>query len=306
MNADKMSQEAYEGLDFASALSAHQAWRKLLLDLLADPDKEGFPDAATVGRDDCCTLGRWLHGDGKARFGVGPQFGTLLEEHRAFHHTAGQIVVQLQARKLDEASRLIAGPFAEHSGRIEALLSRSIHLRERSEPDEDGRPAPWLLLAFVVAMLVWVIWFLGHETGTDLAQSGDQRTASALKAPPRTVDGGQIFAGNCAACHQPTGLGVPGAFPPLAGSEYVQGPPERVARILLWGINGALTVKGQAYQGAMPAWSGILDDAQIAAVASYIRSQWGNAQPGLSASLVTAQRAAARSAPLTSADLDAH
>jgi len=305
MDAKPLTQEAYDGLDFASALAAHQAWRTRLMALLADPAHGDAPDPDTVGRDDCCSLGRWLHGEGKQRFGVGPQFGALVDEHRAFHRTAADIVVQLQARKLDEASRLIAGPFAEHSARIEALLSHSIHLRERAEPEEAGRPVPLWLLAFVVAMLGWSVWYLGHESGRDLAVNGDQRTAGALLAAPRSVDGGQIFAGNCAACHQPTGLGVPGAFPPLAGSEYVQGPPERVARILLWGINGHLQVKGAAYNGAMPAWSAVLDDAQIAAVATYIRSQWGNTQSALTPDLVATQRAAARTAPLTDAELGA-
>ena len=303
MNPTKMSEEVYDGLDFASALAAHQAWRARVLDLLAKPDKEEVPDPVTVGRDDCCTLGRWLHGEGKTRFGVGPQFAILVAEHRGFHRTAAEIVGLLQARKLEEASRLIAGPFTEQSARIEALLSGSIHLREQAEPDEAGRPAPWWLLAFVVSMLAWAIWYLGHESGPDLARAGDQRTASALLAAPRSVDGGQIFAGNCAACHQPTGLGVPGAFPPLAGSEYVQGPPERVAQILLWGIDGHLEVKGAPYNGAMPAWSAILDDAQIAAVASYIRSQWGNTQSPVTPELVAKQRAMARSAPLGAADL---
>lgn len=303
MEPKKTPHEAYDGLDFATALAAHQAWRARLLDLLADPAREDAPDPVTVGRDDCCSLGRWLHGEGKARFGVGPQFATLVAEHRAFHGTAADIVRRLQARKLEEASRLISGPFAEQSARIEALLSRSIHLRENAEPDESRRPAPRWLLAFVAIMLGWAIWYLGHESGADLARAGDQRTASALLAAPRSVDGGQIFAGNCAACHQPTGLGVPGAFPPLAGSEYVQGPPERLARILLWGINGHLEVKGAPYNGAMPAWSAVLDDAQIAAVASYVRSQWGNTQPALTPNLVATERAAARSAPLAAADL---
>jgi mono/diheme cytochrome c family protein len=69
---------------------------------------------------------------------------------------------------------------------------------------------------------------------------------------------------------------LPGVFPPLAGSEWVLGKEATLARILLHGINGSLTVKGSTYNGAMPAFKEQLQDAEIAAVLSHVRSQWGN------------------------------
>lgn len=109
----------------------------------------------------------------------------------------------------------------------------------------------------------------------------------------------------CAACHQPTGAGIPGAFPPLAGSEVVQGAPERVIAIVLHGLQGPITVKGAAFNGVMAAWSQ-LSDAQIAAIITYERSSWGNTAPAVSADLVAAVRkaTASRTSAWTMAELD--
>lgn len=78
------------------------------------------------------------------------------------------------------------------------------------------------------------------------------------------LDGKAIYTKNCAACHQVTGRGIQGAFPPLAGSAFVMGAPTEVATVLLKG------------RGGMPDFSASLDDAQIAAVVSYARTSWGN------------------------------
>ena len=74
--------------------------------------------------------------------------------------------------------------------------------------------------------------------------------AQAAKAP-RT--GAQIFATTCAACHQAQGEGT-NTYPPLAGSEWVNGPESRMVRILLHGLIGDVEVQGNVYKGAMPAW----------------------------------------------------
>ncbi len=69
---------------------------------------------------------------------------------------------------------------------------------------------------------------------------------------------------------------MPGAFPPLAKNAYVTGDPKKVIGTLLNGLNGAVSVNGKTYNGAMPAWKGQLSNAEIAAVITYIRSSWGN------------------------------
>jgi mono/diheme cytochrome c family protein len=102
-----------------------------------------------------------------------------------------------------------------------------------------------------------------------------------------TPDGKALFVKNCAACHQPTGKGIPGAFPPLAGSAFAQGPGPEVATVLLKG------------RGGMPNFSGSLDDQEIAQVLSYVRSSWGNSAPPLAGDEVSALRTALQVPPAT-------
>lgn len=102
---------------------------------------------------------------------------------------------------------------------------------------------------------------------------------------PKTPDelfalGKGVYAQVCMSCHQANGQGLPGAFPPLAGSEWVTGSDERVVRIVLHGLQGPITVKGTTYNGVMPAagpGSGFnLNAEKVAAVVTYIRKEWGN------------------------------
>lgn len=99
-------------------------------------------------------------------------------------------------------------------------------------------------------------------------------TAATAATPP----GAPIFAANCAACHQPTGKGIPGAFPALAGDKFVVGDPAKPVTVLL---NG---------RGGMPTFRDVLDDGQIAGVLSYVRSTWGNKAPPVDPKLVTRLR----------------
>jgi mono/diheme cytochrome c family protein len=113
------------------------------------------------------------------------------------------------------------------------------------------------------------------------AQSPAAHAGAALapSGPQPGVDGAELFASNCAACHQPMGEGIEGAFPKLAGSPFVSGDAKAVAATLL---NG---------RGGMPAFRDDLTDGQLAAVASYVRASWGNHAPPIT----TAEFAALRS-----------
>ncbi|MGD9598215.1 MAG: cytochrome D1 domain-containing protein [Steroidobacteraceae bacterium] len=102
--------------------------------------------------------------------------------------------------------------------------------------------------------------------------------------------GEQVYAENCAACHQPNGKGLAGAFPPLAGSDWLKGrTPAQVAATVLTGLQGELVVNGVTYNSVMPAQSH-LSDADIAAVITYVLNQWGNAGGQLTADAVKEQR----------------
>jgi len=93
-----------------------------------------------------------------------------------------------------------------------------------------------------------------------------------------TKDGKKVY-GSCIACHQGSGLGIPGLFPPLVGSEWVDGGTTRLGAILLHGINGPLKVGGQTYNGLMPAWNTFSDE-KIAQVITYVRREFGSLPEG--------------------------
>ncbi len=102
----------------------------------------------------------------------------------------------------------------------------------------------------------------------------DLRPTAQAAAPGAAVEVGASFAANCAACHQANGQGLPGVFPPLAGSEWVVGDPKVLANILLHGVSGKIEVAGQSFDGMMPAFAQ-LSDAESAGVLTHIRSTWG-------------------------------
>lgn len=118
--------------------------------------------------------------------------------------------------------------------------------------------------------------------------------------------GKQLYQGNCANCHQASGAGQPGSYPPMVGSEYVLGSKEMLAAILLDGVQGPLTVKGGQYgTNVMPAWANLSDE-KLADIMTYIRKSWGNGADEVKPADVTAVRTkdASRSSPWVSSDLD--
>jgi len=136
------------------------------------------------------------------------------------------------------------------------------------------------------------------------AKSAATMTAAAKEQLP---DGKQVFSTTCAACHQATGEGVPGVYPPLAGSEWVNGEEAKVVRIVLNGVTGPIEVAGETFNSMMPPWGPTLKDADIAAVLTYVRSTWGNKGAPVTAATVASIRAAtaSRTTPWTAAELAA-
>ena len=96
-------------------------------------------------------------------------------------------------------------------------------------------------------------------------------------------EGQALYAEHCLVCHQVTGGGVSGLNPPLKGTDYVLGEKDRLVQILLYGSNKGLEINGVAYSNAMPGFA-VLNDMQLALLATYIRNSFGNA-----AAPVTAQ-----------------
>jgi len=102
--------------------------------------------------------------------------------------------------------------------------------------------------------------------------------------------GESVFLSTCAACHQPTGQGLPGAFPPLAGSDFLAGNRRVVMQAALFGLSGPITVNGADYNGVMPS-VGYLSDQELADVLTYVFNSWGNAFAAVNVDEVAALRA---------------
>ena len=116
--------------------------------------------------------------------------------------------------------------------------------------------------------------------------------------------GAAVYARTCIACHQPTGMGLPPVFPPIANAPIVVGNPELPIKFILQGLMGAITVNGMTYNSMMPPVPGV-SDAEIADVLTYVRQSFGNQGNPVTADQVKAVRAATagRTAPWTTAEL---
>lgn len=107
----------------------------------------------------------------------------------------------------------------------------------------------------------------------------EEASAAPAEAAKPAASGGDLYAANCAACHQPTGAGLPPAFPALAGSKVVVGDAAALLEVLLKGRPGT----------AMAPF-GHLSDADIAAIATHVRSSWGNSAEAVTPEAVAAAR----------------
>jgi mono/diheme cytochrome c family protein len=124
-----------------------------------------------------------------------------------------------------------------------------------------------------------VITYIRSAWGNKGAVVTEEQVAAA--GAPSGLSGAQIFVAKCATCHQARGQGT-ASIPPLAGNpDVTASDPKGMIATIVKGRQGSLTVKGTTYNGTMPTWSGQLSNADIAAVATYVRSAWGNKAAGV-------------------------
>lgn len=100
--------------------------------------------------------------------------------------------------------------------------------------------------------------------------------------------GKTVYTTTCIACHQATGAGIPGAFPPLAKSDYLNADVNRAIKQVIKGSNGPITVNGKKYTTPMPAQA--LTDQQVADVLTYVYANWGNSKKVVTVAMAKAQR----------------
>ncbi len=125
------------------------------------------------------------------------------------------------------------------------------------------------------------------------AGTGDTAVHTAEVSAAATGDlmakGKAVYLANCAACHQPNGAGLKGAFPPLADSDFLRGDRKKVMAAALFGLSGPITVNGVEYNGVMPSL-GHLPDEDLAAALTYVFGSWGNDGAAVSVEEVAALR----------------
>jgi mono/diheme cytochrome c family protein len=188
----------------------------------------------------------------------------------------------------------------------ESLLDA--HERLLGRHPDDGARYRLLPIGILFALSALVLF-----SGTYLNRYAGHYSASIYNENARPAAGGPVapkidplalgeiqFKNVCITCHQANGQGIPGTYPPLAGSEWVSGSPARVIRIVVYGLKGdirveghlfnvaAMPVFGQQVTGSMYNWS----DERIAAVLTYVRHAWGNNADPVSPDDVTAVRKA--------------
>lgn len=134
--------------------------------------------------------------------------------------------------------------------------------------------------------------------------------AAAFDLKASIERGKGIYMQTCLACHQATGLGLPGAFPPLAGTDYTTGDARRMVAMLLKGVQGPLKVNGVTYNSVMlpleMQFPILKEDAKLADVINYVRNSFGNKdEKGVTPDVVTKARAefASRTTPWTEPEL---
>ncbi len=185
--------------------------------------------------------------------------------------------------------------------------------REMAEPRDGFEPPPTWLVFLCLAIMGCAGWYLGMYSGgfrPDVydekgwqSGAGQSQVAEVARLDPMVL--GKRVYNNCLACHQQDGLGVPGNYPPLDGSEWVRERPAAMTAIVLHGLEGPVEVQGQSYNQVMPKWSHLTDE-QLAAVLTFVRGSWGNQSGPIEPGFVAAARAqtADRSSPWKVAELE--
>lgn len=171
-------------------------------------------------------------------------------------------------------------------------------MREKEEPTENFSPMPLFFVALFMVLSFWsgiyLVWYSGDFGPFHYDET--KHVGSEEDYGPREVDmmalGKRSYNQNCVACHQTTGLGLPGVYPPLVDSDWVKDNPERLIKILLAGLSGPVIVNGNEYNNAMTPFRQLRDQ-QLAAMLTYIRTSpdFANNSYAVSEELVASVRA---------------
>ncbi len=139
---------------------------------------------------------------------------------------------------------------------------------------------------YFIAISELIILFVSSCGGN----SGSTSTSSS-SGGQSTVSGAAVYNRSCITCHQGTGAGIPGAFPPLAKSDFLADKEKTISQVIK-GYQGELVVNGVKYNNVMPPQQ--LNDEEIAAVLTYVNTSFGNSGAAITADEVKAVRSKLR------------
>lgn len=191
---------------------------------------------------------------------------------RVLRYTGHQVLDQ--ANLLNQAAK-------DENGRVrlEAIVAASWIGKEKGVPIlTEAKKMPldkWMQKPFDIS--------LAHLNGKGVSKIKEEYSTTPIKGKDLELFtmGREIFSrdGFCITCHQPDGKGLPASgFPPLAGTKWVTGNEDRLIKVVLKGMMGALEINGTKYAGQVPMtpYGGLLNDKEVAAVLTYVRNSFGN------------------------------
>ncbi len=215
------------------------------------------------------------------------------EDHRV--RAAAVRVLRYSGHQVENQAELLKKAVADENGRVrlEAIVAASwLTAEEGLEILAEAEKMPmdnWMKATHETAV--------AHINGISVVEKKEEDIKSSLTGSDRElfVLGKEIYAreGYCATCHQLDGGGLSASqFPPLQGTPWVTGSPERLIKLVLKGIMGPIEVAGKEYPGQVPMtpYEGMLDDSEIAAVLTYVRNSFGNNSSPISPELVKTVR----------------
>ena len=202
---------------------------------------------------------------------------------RVLRYTGHQVKDQIDL--LQAAAKDVNGQV-----RMEAIVAASWLPREKGltileEAANQPQDETWIKGTLEAAV--------AHLNGLSVTEKKEEDIKSNLKGSERElfILGKEIYAreGFCSTCHQADGGGLSASqFPPLRGTPWVTGSPERIIKLVLKGIMGEMEVAGKIYPGQVPMtpYEGMLDDTEVAAVITYVRNSFGNNASAVTPELV--------------------
>jgi len=131
-----------------------------------------------------------------------------------------------------------------------------------------ARPAWMLAVGCAAAMAASTAFAQQPSASAAAPQVHQAEVAGAAASPAQVKAGEQVFQTVCMACHQADGKGIPGAFPPLAGSDFLMGDKGRAVGVVVNGLQGEVVVNGTKFNSVMPAMTQ-LSDQEIADALTY-------------------------------------